>query len=1063
MRHRIFTTLFAVICCLNAFAQDSFHGRVTDAATGKSLAGATITLVKNKYETASDKDGFFEFYKVTLPDTLVVTYIGYDTQKQPVNLASTRELVISLIASSVAMSEVTVSTGYQTLPRERSTGSFTVIGKQKFNEQVSTDVLSRLESIASGLTFNRSTSGTPLIQIRGLSTIKGPASPLIVLDNFPYEGDLSNINPNDVENITILKDAAAASIWGTKAGNGVIVITTKKARFNQKVTAEFNANVTVGNKPDLSYIRQISSSDFIDVEKYLFSKGFYDANLSGGKHPGFSPVVELLSSLRNGTETAVSVNNQIDQMRNHDVRDDFNKYMYRNSVNQQYSLNLKGGSDIYSWLFSSGYDQNVSSLAAGNDRLNLNFQQTFRPVSKLQVSTSFYYTQNLSAAGRPGYGEVPTYNNFIYPYARLADDNGSALPIVRQYSLSYLNTVNPGFLDWKYYPLNDYKNTENKTNIQDIVARLSANYSILPSLNFSLQYQYERQDTHNKTLQSVDSYYTRDLINRFTEDDGSGELYRPVPLGGILSFSDSQLQSHNVRGQLSFDKTWNKNSINAIGGAEIRQTRTDFYSNQYYGYDTSNLTSANVDYLNVYPNFVTGFYDFIPDNKFISARNNRFVSFFANAVYTYYQKYSVSFSGRRDASNLFGVNTNDKWNPLGSVGLGWEVTKENFFHPGFLSYLKLRATYGLSGNSDLSQTAVTTLSYLGNSPYTLTPWAVFNTYGNPDLKWETSAMYNLGLDFSAFNNRLTGTIEYYHKKGTNLFGLSPIDYTTGTSTSIVKNTASTKGRGVDITVNSININAKFKWTSSLNASFNNDEVTEYYLNNQNGNRFIGPHPAISGIAGKPVYSIFSFRSAGLDPANGNPRGYVNGQISEDYSTIYNKSTLSDLKYHGSALPTKFGSFNNTFTYSNISLSITATYKLGYYFRRSSISYIDLYNTGLGNSDFSQRWQKSGDELQTTVPSMVYPGNATRDAFYRYSESLVDKADHIRLQYITLSYLLEKKKFRQLPFNTLQVYGNASNLGLVWTANKSHIDPDYSYGDSALKPPLTLSLGIKGSF
>jgi TonB-linked SusC/RagA family outer membrane protein len=1058
--------IIAALCTfsLNLFGQQNINGKILNLQTGEGIQGATIRLIKNKTATNSHNGGSFNIPVDSYPDTLAISHVGYETAHLFLrNHAQTLNLIIRLKPVTTTLQEVVVSTGYQTLPKERSTGSFTVLSNQKLNEQVSTDIVSRLEPITSGLVFNRTTSATPQIQIRGLSTINGPTAPLIVVDNFPYEGDITNINPNDVESITVLKDAAAASIWGTRAGNGVIVITTKKAKYNQPLSVDFNVNLTIGKKPELNYIKQMSSSDYINVEQKLFNNGFYDSRIADPSHPSLTPVIELLSAARNGTITQTSASAQIDALRNIDVRNDFNKYFYQQSTNQQYAISLKGGSSTQSWLFSSGYDKNISNLAAGYDRLNLHFQDAFKPIDKLQINTGIYYTQSNTTTGKPGYGDITSYNGSLYPYAKFADANGNPLPISKDYSLSYLATAGTGLLDWKYYPLDDYKQISNKTNLQDITANVNAVYQLFSFLNFSAQYQYERQDSHVNNLQGAGSYAARNLINEFTQIDPSGNVTNIVPVGGILNQSDQLIESQNLRGQFNINKSWGKNEVNAIAGAELRQINTTSNTNSLYGYDPNTLTFGNVDLTNTYTTYVTGTSIFIPDNKSLTAIRNRFVSVFANAAYTYDSKYTFSLSARRDASNLFGVNTNNKWNPLGSVGAAWDISKEDFYKVGFLPYLRLRATYGLSGNVDLSRTAVTTISYAGNSPYTQTPYAVYNTYANPELKWETVAMLNMAVDFRMFNSRLSGSIEYYHKKGKDLFGNSPLDYTTGVDYTIVKNVAAMEGNGGDVTLNSINTTGKLKWTTTVNFSYYKDKITAYYLDNAVGNAYVSAFPTISGIVGKPVYSILSFKSAGLDPLNGNPRGYIGGQISEDYNALYNNTPLSDLKYSGSALPTKFGSVGNTFTYKNLSLTIVATYKLGYYFKKTSIDYGLLFNNGQGNSDYALRWQKPGDELHTYVPSMTYPDNVQRDAFYDGSESLVEKGDHIRLQYITAGYEFNKNTYRWLPFKTLRLYTNVSNLGIIWRANKDHIDPDYYYSGNTLKPPLTIAFGLKASF
>jgi TonB-linked SusC/RagA family outer membrane protein len=1065
MKPYILITLF--ICCLfgPAYGQTNITGQVNNLQTGEPVQGATVRMSKGGQKSASGSDGSFKIKGRALGDSLIVTHLGFDPYvvfiRSP---ADAKDVSIKLRPNLTTLQEVVVATGYQSISKERATGSFTQLNNQKLNEQVSPDIISRLESISSGLFFDRTTSGTPQIQVRGLSTINGPTAPLIVLDNFPYDGDINNINPNDVDNITILKDAAAASIWGTRAGNGVIVITTKKAKFNQPLSVELNASLTVGAKPDLSYIKQMNSGDYIDVEKMLFANGYYSNAISDPGHPFLSPVVELLSAAANGSISAAAANSRIDGMRNLDVRNDFSKYFYQKSSQQQYSVTLKGGVYNQSWLFSSGYDKDISSLNAPYDRINVHFQDTYKPLENLQLGASIFYTKSTSGSGRPGYGDINQGFGNLYPYAQLADANGNALPVAKDYSLSYLSSLPKGLLDWRYYPLTDYQQSSNTTQLQDININISGQYQLFKFLKINIQYQFERQSSDNNNYQGVNSYAVRNLINSFSQVDGSGNVTSPVPYGGILNLAEQAVESQNIRGQLNFNKTFGKNDFTALAGAEVRQTNTTGNSSGFFGYDPNTLTFGSIDFTHLYPTYITGASNFIgSDSRSLSQLYNRFVSVFANAAYTYDEKYTLSVSARRDASNLFGVSTNDKWNPLGSVGGSWDISKESFYKADFLPYLRLRATYGISGNVDLSRTAVTTISYLGNSPYTQTPYATYNTYANPDLKWETSAMFNIGLDFRAFNNRLSGSVEYFHKNNKNLFGNAQIDYTAGIGNTVVKNAASMEGSGADISLTSLNLTGKFKWSTTLNLSFYNDKITQDYLPYSEGYNFVSTQPSISGVVGRPVYSILSFKSTGLDPANGNPRGYINGQLSEDYASLVNNSQLSDLVFSGSAIPTKYGNFSNSFSYNQFSLTVNISYKLGYYFRKNSIDYSTLFAYGSGNSDFAKRWQKPGDETHTDVPSLVYPDDVNRDAFYLGSQSLVDKGDNIRLQYINLSYDLTKQQFPRMPFKTVKFYLNASNLGIIWKANKDNIDPDYNYGPNSLKPPVTFAIGVRTSF
>lgn len=1044
---------------LAANAQFQLTGSVYSDAK-KALPGATIIVKGTNILAVADQSGKFTLNLSKTKDTLWVTCLGYKSELVAVTVPLNRPLIVLMQEIESEMREVTVSTGYQEMTKERSTGSFTKIDNNLFNQQVSTDVLSRLEAIANSVNIDRKTPSAGLM-VRGLSTIQGVTGPLIVLDNFPYEGDLNNISPNDVESITILKDAAAASIWGTKAGNGVIVITTKKGHYNQPVAVDFNASITVGQKPDLNFAQPMKSSDYIGVEEMLFDKGFYDNYNYDPSHPALTPVIELLMAQKNGAVTAAAADDAINNLKQLDVRNDFNRYVYQPMVNQQYAINIHGGTDRMSWTASASNDDNAGNLKDKFNRYNLRFEDTYRPIKGLEISSEIYYTQSESKIGYLPYGNA-AYGN--YPYAQLADAKGNSLAVARDHSLSYLLTAGDGLLDWKYYPLDDATADKTSVSTSDVLANFGLKYHLFKNLSADLKYRYERQQTETNADHGARSYFARDMVNSFTQAGEDGALSYAVPVGAIKDYNYTQLVSQNLRGQLSYDQSWGRNNFTAIAGSEIRNAITNGNTFRYYGVDPNILTTGNVDYNTAYPTYVTGEPDFIPNINGLSRLASRFVSVFANAAYTFMGRYTLSASGRRDASNLFGVNTNDKWTPLWSAGAGWDISAEPFYKSELLPYLKLRGSYGVSGNVDQTRSALTIISYLGNSQFTQTPYARVEQYANPDLRWERAAIFNLGIDFKTKNDRITGSVEYYRKKGSDLFGTALLDYTSGIGSTITKNVAAMQGGGFDLELHSLNIDGPVKWFSSINLSTNHDHITAYYLPSEQGSNFIGgaSQPNISGLIGKPVYSLLSYRSAGLDPATGDPQGYIDGQVSKDYAALTSTGTkISDLVYSGPIFPIVFGSFANTFTYKDFSLTASLLYKFGYYFRKASIDYNALYSTGIGNSDFSRRWQKAGDEKITDVPSMVYPNDQQRDVFYNGSTATVEKGDNIRFQYLTLGYELRKQKIKRLPFNHLSLYLSLSNIGIIWRANKDHLDPDYSPG--TIPNPLTCSAGIRGSF
>lgn len=1055
----ILWTLSLFLLTIQVFGQSStISGKVT-SPDGKPLPGVVVSVSHAAKQTISLSDGSFLLTGVNLPDTLMLSHIGYHRFLRYLGRGTSYPLSIQLAEDIPTVPEVVVNTGYQKIPKERATGSFTQVDKKLFNEQVSTSVINRLEYIADGLTVSRKINSNGQFLIRGLSTIQGPKDPLIVVDNFPYNGDIANLNPNDVESITLLKDAAAASIWGSRAGNGVIVITTKHSRFNAPLQLEFNSNFTVVNKPDLSYGRPISSGDFIDAEQFLFSKGFRFSDTATSTKPPFSPVYEILFKQKKGLISAADASAQIDAYRNHDVRDDFYNNVYRNALNRQYALQLHGGSNNMNWLIAGGYDDNTSELEARYKRINLRSENNFRIGSHLYLTGGFFLTSSNSRTGRPGYQDISTIKGRIPPYTRLVDDNGNPVALAKDYREIFTDTAGAGkLLNWKYYPLNDYTHTDNSSSLFNLTLFASARYNFWKDFSAELRYQYERQQITGRILQDADSYMARDLVNRFTQINRvTGATTYKVPQGGILDQSSSLLESKSARGQINYNRQKGAYNLSLLAGGEVRETRNLSNAYRTYGYNDAILTSAPVDFTSPYPVIVNGSSFFIPSGVSFGNTNNRFVSVFANGALTYRNTYTLSGSMRRDASNTFGVATNDKWTPLWSSGLAWEISKEKWYHLSWLSQLKLRTTYGVSGNVDPSKTALTTISYSSVSPYTLTPFATIDKFYNPSLRWEKSAMWNIGLDFRAWGNRLSGTLEYYTKKGTDLYGAALIDYTAGLGTaSIIKNAAAMKGSGLDLELNSVNLKGPLGWTTQWILNLSKDEVTTYYLASKQGSQFAGG--GFTAVVGNPVFSLYTYRWAGLDPATGDPQGYLNGQVSKNYSSLTGAATqVSDLAFNGSLLPTVYGSLGNTFSFKDLSLSFRITYKFGYSFLRPSINYSNLFNTSSGNADYALRWQQPGDELHTDVPSMVYPAIGSRDAFYNSSETLVEKGDHIRLQYITLNYQLPSRLTKNL-FRTASVYMNMNNVGILWRANKKGLDPDLSNG--ALPPARSFSLGVR---
>jgi len=1038
---------------VQVFQSIDVKGRVVDEK-GNPLPGASIKVKGTDVTAISDASGAFFLAAVDEKAVLVISFIGYEVKE--VNVGQD----LGDVALSIAvgeLNEVEVSTGYQTLNKERATGAFVQISNSLINRSVGTNILERLDGITSSLIFPKSSNiGAPRssIEIRGRSTLFSSAEPLVILDNFPYEGEYNNINPNDVESITVLTDAAAASIWGARAGNGVIVITTKKGKLNTKPQVNFTGIVNIGDKPDLYYTPRLTSEQYLEVERFLFDRGAFNTIINNG-YGALSPAVELMLANRNGTLNATDYAAGIERLKGMDSRVQQLKYQFRTSVNQQYQASVSGGGTNQKYFLSAGYDKNLNSdVNSNNDRVTLNANNTYFLLNnKLEINAGII----LTAAKNQGLGVGVGFN---YPYTQIADENGNPLVVANVLRPSYATTAGNGkLLDWLYCPLDEINNRYSTltSTLMDYRINTSLSYKILKGLKASAYYSYSRGNSESRKLDKVESYYARNEINKLAQiNPATGAVFNPLPVGGILETMSSNIVSHNGRFQLNYSHEWKRHEINLLSGTEIRTTdNPGVGGNIFYGYNPDNSTNRNAAVnTNVdYPLFYGSSTSRLVFQPNIFENNNRNLSYYFNSSYSFDAKYIASISVRRDESNLFGVSTNQKGVPLWSAGVAWNVDKEAFYSFDLLTKLKLRASYGYTGNVNNNISAYLTADSQNNSPYGLVVSNIINP-PNPSLTWEKVKNLNFGLDFSIKKDIVNGSIDVWSKAGVDLIGNSPIAPQTGLL-QFTGNTANTLTKGLDVQLNSVNINKKIKWLTTFIYSYQRSEVTEYKVSNGSNFNVVSSNYN-NPLKGYPFYALFSFKYAGLD-ATGNPQAILNGAPSINYAGVRNSVNRNELTYSGSAVPTSFGSLRNTIIYKGIDFSFNVTYKLGYYFRRNSLNNSTLYATAptFTMSDYESRWQKPGDEAITNVPSLIYPTTAARTSIYQYSDVLVEKGDHVRLRDIRLGYTFNKTKY--LPVRNLNIFCYVNNLGILWKANHKNIDPDAVTGLPAIR---SVAFGIR---
>ncbi|MCS4225851.1 SusC/RagA family TonB-linked outer membrane protein [Sphingobacterium sp. BIGb0165] len=1055
----------------------SISGTVVSSVDGKPVQGVSIRVEGEKGRASSNKDGSFSLQVSNPKGKVSFSHVGFKRLELPYTAGVS--LAIKLIPLENQLEEVeVVSTGLQRIPKERAAGSFELLDNKSLNKRVGLYIMDRLENISNAVRFDKDnelldraqyTNGKRFdFDIRGRSVVSGSASRTIILDNVVYDGDLRDINPNDIESVSILKDAVATSLWGTYGGGGVIVLTTKKGKLNAPTSIDFNSSVTVNNKPNIYALPFMKSSDYIDLETYLFKNGYYDYKLQDiYSYQTVSPVVELLDNVRQGRVDSKTAEAIIAKYRTYDVRDDYNKYVYRNAFAQQYHLQFSGGNQHISYSISGGYNRNNNQIIGSfNDRKTVRSSLKIKPLKKMDINLDINYSkvhsEDFSTDQRLAYGLQD--NLPVLPYMRLVDEHGNpttidAVPISR----IYRDTAGNGkLLDWTYNPLKELGSNKQWTDPTDLLVNLSVGYKLSSRFDIQGMYSYENVKDRVSDWLGINSYAMRNMINLYTQWDDNQILKRPIPVGDRLHNQNSNTSSQTARLQLNYTMDWQdgRHKLIWLGGSEIRQKYYDNNSMILYGYDPDKLTSVQVDFVSLNPIYNQRYGgSTIHSGLVMEKLVNRFVSYYSSANYTFLDRYIFSGNIRQDASNLFGVKANQKWQPLWSAGLAWSMEKEPFMRSvDWIDQLKWRVSYGFAGQVNPGFSGRPLIYFNGSDYLTGLQNATLQSPGNPSLTWERVKTINAGLDFSLLKGRLNGSMEYYRRNSIDLITSTPVDPTTG-FLSIMKNGGELEAKGFEITLNSVNMQtADFNWKTRLLMNRNRTKVIEYNISLPFATQYI----TNSGTAntffqkGYDTGSVFAFPFGGLDPNTGDPIGFNKGEESKDYFNIL-YGPLENFKYIGPGLPVYYGNITNEFNYKNWSLSFNIQARLGHYFFRQSFSEDRVGQYWVGHQDYEKRWQQPGDELNTNVPSLVYPIDPFRDEFYSKSSVLVEKGDNIRLQDLSFSYTFNKIR----GIKNLSIYGFVKNINwILWRANKLGLDPEYR---DAIPLPTSYSLGMNVKF
>lgn len=1062
---------------VSAFAVIDIRGTVLDEK-GQPLPGATVRVKNSSKVVTTNTNGEFQLKDIDENAVLQISFLGYKSQE--ITVGQSRNITVKMEVGSSDLEGITVvSTGYQTLPKERATGSFNVVGKDQLDKPT-TNIAQRLIGTTAGMQATLDADGNPRFEIRGQTSLNirdasnnliATAAPLVVVDGFAVQGDFSTINPNDVESVTILKDAAAASIWGAKSANGVIVIVTKKGNRNKGLGVNFSAFARIADKLDLDYVNpRASSAEVVDFETKAFGKWGALTNSGSlaqynlfGRSPAFTALNEYYT-LNRGTQD--QMNALLDQYRNQDNKGQIRNELLANPLTQQYNLSLSGGSDRMSNMMSLLYEDNQTNFKNSN---NKKYTFTYRADADVFKWLQFNFSGLVNYNKRNNSGVTLSDIQRIDPYQMLLNPDGSFTDLSLYYKPTISRLVPTAlfpYADWGYNPVQEIANR--KLTSENLSTRLQAGlrFKIIKGLTFDSKIQYELFNTNNKDIYNENTFKVRDAVNTTsTWNQTTNAITLNLPKGGMLDQSRTKITSYNFRNQLNFDRNFGeKHELNFVAGSETSSTISEFFGNPTtYGFNEGTLS------VGTFPNGPgtaaaplrdwRGFLlDIFPYTNSFSYTTDRYFSLFGNAAYTYNGKYTLSGSVRTDASNLITDDPSYRYAPFWSVGLGWQLSKEDFMKKlSWVDRLSLRATYGYNGNVDRS-TSFRPLVALQPTPNAFTGdrTASISSYGNPTLRWEKTGTWNLGLDYSLFKGGLYGKIDVYNKSGKDLIAEIAIPAATGTTRQKLNNAEMTN-RGIEL---ELGTSQKIKgndivWRGNLNFAYNKNKITRLFLTNYSST-VLTEGGMYSYVEGGNASDLWRYEYAGIvnnQPVVKGPNGST-----VDFSTFPIGDGRTFLLNMGTAVAPYTLGMVNSFQVYDFNFSFIVTGKFGHVFQRTGFNY--PRSSGLPNNKYAEVVNGDPSKIVPLPLNPLEPRYSFWPNFTNKLSYLIESASHVRMQEVNLSYNLPSKLVSKIKMNRLQVFAQANDLFTI-VANNAGEDPEYPIG--TLKPQARVSLGVKCDF
>ena len=947
-------------CFATAFAQTrTITGTVTSAEDGQNFPGVSVFVKGTTIGASTDLDGRYTINVPADAQTLVFRFVGYETQE----VAITSEVInVALKVASEELEEVVV-TGYAPKSKESITGSVQIVDAKKIEQIPIASFDQIIQGQAPGVSVI-SNSGRPgqsaSINIRGVGSLSGGTQPLYIIDGVPVDAyDLSTLNPNDIENMAILKDAASTAIYGSRGANGVIQITTKKGKPNEKSFIMYRGQYgTASNANDR--IEMMNSEQKINYEVDLTNRG-------------------LLSLRPQGGMTDDEYNTYLDSLKSIDTN--WKDVFFRTAQVQSHEISTRGGTEKTSYYLSGGYYQQEGTLIRSNferwsSRINLDHKvNDFITVGV--NGTVGYETNSLTVESRANIWAPVFASLLLNPYEQPYDENGNYIENFDTYSWG--NPI-------QQLDLNDSNNNQYK-----ILGSLWGEIKLYKDLYFKTNAGMDFYDWLSNNYYHPDSYWgnTGGYVNGGASK--SFQRGRAVTISNTFRYAIPLPEEHK---------------LNVLVGSEIIESKSESLatSGTNFGHDGLTTISGTTE-----PLSASGSY-----------WEHSFLSYFATANYGFMRKYYLDLSIRRDGSSRFGDDA--KHATFWSVGASWNIKSEPFMiNIDPLSSLKLRLSYGTSGNADIGDYTWKGTYGFGGS-YFGYPTSGPNVLNNPNLTWETSSILNLGIDFGLFS-RLNGSLELYHKKTYDMLLNVPASLTSGISSGM-QNMGAMVNKGIELQVEGDVIRAvDFVWNLNINGANNHNEITELFPgeDEQLFDNYIFK-------VGYPARAYYITEFAGVNPANGKSLWYdANGNLvnffSDDNRRVLNKSMYAPIN----------GGITTSFRYRNISLSAFFNFVYGKYMINNTRYFLASHGTFAAYNQTTQMldyWKEPGDMTEVPLPEGVG----------EFDTRLLEDASFARLRNLTISYDVPGKYINKYKISSIRVYAQGQNL---FTLTKYQgYDPEY---------------------